>query len=460
MLAYERAGRFDESYQLLKDLHEKSRSKFGEVHPLTLKVLCNKAVNQSNRGNAEEAEQAFEQGLETAIKTLGIDNRLTEHFADRLLAHFSIYDETEKGLALRERLFRVSEAELGIEDEKTIDRYFRLAESYQLSGQPGKAKLLWPEIIQLMRAKIEGDSPPSIRLLNNVYLLAYCYKYTNQYDLAVINYERAVKLSEDLFGESNPRTIEKRASLGWAYVQSGRHKMAIDVYESILNSESSLPGKTDTVSEQHYDIATRCIEGLIEAYTAEESVDKLEVLANSTEAKFGEDAKPLLLVLKGLADIHENAGNFGLAIPTWRRLLKNRIRFEGPNHEDTLFVWRELVEAYAATEDFGEILKLVNESKVQFGEDSSQYLAATGALIETYKKTGQYDLAIQTSEELLEIRDQHFESIDNTTLNHMRELAELYRGGNLLDRAQEWLQQIWQFMKSRLAKKNQRLCIV
>ena len=173
------------------------------------------------------------------------------------------------------------------------------------------------EINERERAREEHRSSGTLEDAQGLLELAQLYEASEQDELAVVLYERGLKLNGEILGEDDPELIAAIDRLAELYERTGREEQAIGLYARALERCRK------TLGSHHPETATS---------------------------------------LNQLAYAHRLVGNYAIALPLYEEALAIRRSALGKNHESTATSLNNLAGLRSAMGDEDGALRLYEEA--------------------------------------------------------------------------------------------------
>ena len=173
------------------------------------------------------------------------------------------------------------------------------------------------EINAREREREEHRSPETLEDAQGLLELAQLYEASEQDELAVVLYERVLKLNVEILGEDHPEFIAAIDRLAELYERTGREEQAIELYARALKR------CRETLGSHHPETATS---------------------------------------LNQLAYAHRLVGTYAIALPLYEEALAIRRSALGENHESTATSLNNLAGLRSAMGDEDGALRLYEEA--------------------------------------------------------------------------------------------------
>jgi tetratricopeptide (TPR) repeat protein/tRNA A-37 threonylcarbamoyl transferase component Bud32 len=374
----------------------------------------------------EAATRALAQSEESREQAKAVNDFLTEDLLSQAEpANNAVADRVTLVEVLDRAAAKVGARFAGrpeVEDEvrRTIGRAYKGLTAWE------KAEGQWRSVHEVARRR-HGDGSPAAQTAASE--LAYILVCRGRLDAEVL--EMAESASAGLsraLGPDHPETLQGRSHLALVYLQAGRNREAVALFQAVLKLYESKfgPDHPETLTCRHNLAASYHAAGLnAEAVPLQLATLKL------MEAKLGPDHPNTLLDRNNLAVTYLVMGRPIQALPLLEANLKLAGTRLGPDHIHTLNFRNNLAGAYLDTGFIDKALPLLeatlslHESKL--GPDHPNVLGSRNNLAASYKTAGRIDEAIALYRTTLGLREAKLGPDHPETLISRNNLADAYQ---------------------------------
>mgnify|MGYP001189150271 CR=1 FL=1 len=256
----------------------------------------------------------------------------------------------------------------------------------------------------------------------------YGYRNKRQFDLAIVDYKKAIKL--------NPTKHHVLNNLAIVYQKQGRYDEAISLHKRALAIREKKLGR------DHPDVAAS-LNNLATIYQEQsrygEAIPLQKRAMAILEKKLGRGHPDVALSLHNLAIIYQEQGRYGEAIPLQKRAMAIREKKLGRGHPDVANNLNSLAAVYDAQGRYDAAIPLykrslaIRESKL--GRDHPHVATSLNNLANVYQAQGRYDEAIPLHKRALAIRKKKLGRDHPRMADSLNNLALIYQGQGRYDEA-------------------------
>ncbi|KAA8894370.1 hypothetical protein FN846DRAFT_419658 [Sphaerosporella brunnea] len=395
-----------------------------------------------------------EKVLDTETKRIAFDlARVYGHFADRPSVREALYkralmdvrDDSEdpldvelkeafgKYLRLQSRLKEARamyQQALDAKKKRFSDDHLHILETLHvlavLDSEDGQYEKALEEHRRVLRIQEENDHPSALDTLER---MAIVYKDQGKYEEALGLLDRVLAArKKDAADEPNTAILETIHQIGVVYFCQGKYKRAREEYENVLKGQeeilSNTPNHPSLLDTKH---------SIAEAYEYQGEYEKAKEVyfdvLNGCEEAFGFEHPWTLMTLNGIADIYESLGEYKEALEGYEKVHEGyqKLRVAG------------IRGLYNAENDIGRMLNKLgqyeqalvhhqNAGKAQakeLGENHPLTLTSTFGVATTYEYLGRYEEARQLFERVFEEEKQTLKLEHPSTLTTACSLASV-----------------------------------
>mmetsp|Transcript_29229 Transcript_29229/g.79098 ORF Transcript_29229/g.79098 Transcript_29229/m.79098 type:complete len:795 (+) Transcript_29229:93-2477(+) len=272
--------------------------------------------------------------LRSAISKYG---RFDVRCANITAALGDLYEENHEyrqSLRLHKDVVSVYSANLGDDNQKTLDARLRLAKVQENAGDMDGAIITYHYVMN-MRKAFKGEKDPSV--VEIFTRIAGCLRKKGKHEMSIKILKRALKTYREVLGDTHPTvsiTVDSIASL---YITVGEYGKASAILEEVVKLKAATLGLTSKeVAASLSELATsyECAEHYSKAM---KNLKKAYKIYADIVGEYGEKS---ILTLERIALIYQATGQFKKAAIAYLGVLRGKKRALGGNHPtiaDTYF---------------------------------------------------------------------------------------------------------------------------
>lgn len=236
---------------LIAEVAPERSSKNRELDIIYADMLFMLGVLRRTLKNMEDALESFQECLNVRVLALGKEHESTmacTQAVAMLLAKMGRHDQAKPLLqqAIKMKGGMESGGEVTID---LVDLLHSLADAYVASGQYDAAEDTYKRVLTMRRQLLGGsdDDEAVTAVLTSLGQLLYDQ---DKFDDALVQFLRALKITQSIFGDSHISASQEMNSIANIYVLQGKYDDAKDYYEQVLNL------MIDEWGEDHPDVAS------------------------------------------------------------------------------------------------------------------------------------------------------------------------------------------------------------
>jgi tetratricopeptide (TPR) repeat protein len=290
----------------------------GQEHPLTAGSLEKLASLYYAKKDYYSAEPLYQRALKIVEKALGAEHSNTVIFRNNLEA-------------CREKMDDIKNTVLDMEEHPDTAIYLNhLAELYQAKGDYDSTEQLYQRALSISENVWGKEHSKTANSLNNLALLL---KLKGDYDSAEPLLKRALSIIEKILGLEHPDTAVSMNNLASLLTAKGNYDDAEQLYQRALEITEKALGP------EHPNTAGT-LGNLAELLRAKEDYDSAEPLAQRAleidEKVFGKEHSNTAISLNNLALLYQAKGDYGSAEPLYQRALEIFEKVLGEEYPNTV----------------------------------------------------------------------------------------------------------------------------
>ncbi len=285
--------------------------------------------------------------------------------------------------------------------------------------------------------------------------LGTSYLYLGRPEAAILQYQQASKLREQVLGPDHPETHASRNNLAVAYQAAGRFAEAVPIHERGLAHSKA------TLGLNHPD-TLKSMNNLAVAYRragrTSEALSLFKAVLALRKANLPPDHPDIDTSLNNLAVAYQAAGRFAEALPIHEQELAHCKAALGPNHPDTLKSMNNLAGAYLAAGKLDKARLLFEQTldarRTTLGADHPDTLTTLNNLAAAQVAAGRADKALDLFEEVYALKKHKLGAAHPDTLTSLSNLANLKLASGKVDAAVPQLESVLALRKSTLGDQH------
>ena len=226
--------------------------------------------------------------------------------------------------------------------------------------------------------------------------LGTTYRALGQFDEALEEFERALKIAEREFGPSDPRTIDLLHEISITYADRGEFIEAEAAYErAIASAERSLGPDNATTLNMRGNLALLYLESRRWDEAEELNLDVLAARRRTLPA----DDPQLLKSLNNLGLLYQSTGDLAEAEPYLEEAVALSRVIHGPRHPDSLRMKETLSWLHMGQDEPAEaerLLRQLHETRLDvFGPNHPDTVSGMHSLGESLRRQGKFAEAVE-----------------------------------------------------------------
>lgn len=253
-----------------------------------------------------------------------------------------------------------------------------------------------------------GEAQPNIASCLNSIGSLYCEQ--GNYDEALDYHNRALSIFKALYGELHPDVASCLNNIGTVYENQGDFVNALDYHKRALSIEKSIFDENNPEIADSYNNI-----GVVYKKTGEydKAIENYNKAINIWKSVFGENHPNVAICYNNIGSVYHNQGNYSKALEYFNKALSIQRFIFGDTHPDLAMTYNNMGLVYGTQNNFDKALECHNQSllilKALFGEIHPNVATSYNNIGMVYCNQGNY-----------------FESID--CYNHaLRILATIFK---------------------------------
>eukprot|EP00536_Pseudo-nitzschia_multiseries_P007244 jgi/Psemu1/256085/estExt_Genewise1Plus.C_1670050 len=272
--------------------------------------------------------------LRNAISKYG---RFDVRCANITAALGDLYEENQEyrqSLRLHKDVVSVYSANLGDDNQKTLDAKLRLANVQENAGDMDGAIITYNYVMN-MRKALKGEKDPSV--VEVFTKIAGCLRKKGKHELSIKILKRALKTYREVLGDTHPTVSTTVDSIASLYITTGEYAKASAILEEVVKLKAATLGLTSKeVASSLSELATsyECAEHYSKAM---KNLKKAYKIYADIVGEYGEKS---ILTLERIALIYQATGQYKKAAIAYLGVLRGKKRALGGSHPtiaDTYF---------------------------------------------------------------------------------------------------------------------------
>jgi tetratricopeptide (TPR) repeat protein len=375
-----------------------ARRAFGPENPKTLKTINRLGRTAYLQGKYPESEALYRQTLAIQRRVLGLDHRETLSSMNGLASAYAAEGKYALAVALYGQTLEAQRRVLGLEHPDTLSSMNGLAVAYGEEGKDAEETALDSQTLEVRRRVLGPEHPDTLLSMNN---LAGDYVVQGKYAQAAALFNQSLAIQRRVLGPDHHDTLMSMHNLATDYAYQGEYAQAEALYRQILQIQRRVLGpehsetlqsmddlaasltaqgkyaQAEDLSRQSWEIQRRVMgpehidtlmsmNNLADAYSGLGNYAQAEALLSRTleisRRVLGAEHPNTLLLLADSASIYQRQGNYALAETAAAQALAGRRRALGSNNPDTMASAADLALAYLSEGKFAESEPLAREA--------------------------------------------------------------------------------------------------
>jgi eukaryotic-like serine/threonine-protein kinase len=251
------------------------------------------------------------------------------------------------------------------EKEATVVRQFFQDNVLKAVRPPGQAGGLGRDVT--VRRAIEAAEPvvgqqfaekPKVEAAVRE-VLGTSFFLLGEYDRAVKQDERSLKLREQHLGPDHPDTLRVKSNLDIAQIRAGTTKRSVEKAKAIYEQSRVTKGQDD---RHTLGLQSNLAFAYREANQLDMAMESFVDVRNRLTAKFGSRDPDVLTAINNIALTKLVQGHLDAALQQFEEVFAARSDVLGPTHADTLLTMNNLATTLSYTKRFDESVKLFEEA--------------------------------------------------------------------------------------------------
>ncbi|MFQ6109839.1 MAG: serine/threonine-protein kinase [Candidatus Aminicenantales bacterium] len=419
-------GKYSEAENLTERSLKIREKHLASHHPHIADSLHELARIYYKQAKIDEALPLYQRAIEIREKALGPNHPdVAESLMDLGAFYYtrSQFDEAEK---CYKRALTIQEIVLGSDHPDVGSSLNRLADLYSWLHRFDEAVPLYKRALTIRKRTLGPVHPEVAKCLNNIAILYY---YQNKSTEAEKLYKQALEIRRKSLGEHHPEVADSLENLGILYHNIGRYEEAASYYERALEI------KEVAFSKDNPELV-RCLHNLGLLYSGLKRFNEAEALHKRAlkimEKVFGSDHLRVAQSLDHLGYFYLIVGREGEAEPLYKRCLAIQEKELGLKHPRLIETLNALGHIYyrKAQHRMAEISAQRALSICEENKDIDPYTRSESLLILAriyHRYYGRLGDAESLYKQILEIRENAFESDSPEVLETVKEYASLLR---------------------------------
>jgi formylglycine-generating enzyme required for sulfatase activity/Tfp pilus assembly protein PilF len=321
-------GDYASAERLLQRAVEGEEKTLGPDHPSTLTSVGNLGNLLRNKGDYAAAERLLQRAVESKEKTLGPDHPSTLASIGNLALLLSEQGDYAAAQLLWRRVLAGFETTLGPDHPDTLSSVNHLASLVDKQGDYAAAELLYRRALAGREKTLGADHPDTLASVGNLAILLHGQ---GDYPAAEPLLRRAREGRERLLGHSHPATLACARLLAELLGILGKRAEAEELYQQLLAQQEK------TLGAEHPSTLLTVSQLALLLYSWRDYPAAIPLHQRMLAAsKHQLDQPHTLPIVRGLARMHYEQGEYANAEPLYRSLIKTYEKTVGANARETL----------------------------------------------------------------------------------------------------------------------------
>ena len=236
------AEKAQQNFQNAIDIYRKER---GEEDPATAMAIGGLGLAYDTRHEYNEAATYFQKAVDITDRTLGPDDPQAALFLMDLAVTYGSRGNFDGAIAMYQRALHISETMIGPNEMLTMKICYNLGSVYLDTNRTDESEVLMKRSLAIIEAQYGPDHPNAAYPLQNLGIIARGRK---QYDVALDYLWRAEKLREKSIGLRHPLTASLLVNIGNVYRSQSNFPKAVEQYERALDILESVGSIYDSTT--------------------------------------------------------------------------------------------------------------------------------------------------------------------------------------------------------------------
>ena len=270
----------------------------------------------------------------------------------------------------------------------------------------------------------EFEYEQTSRIYNNIALI---YRIKNDYNSALVNYNKALDVSIKIFGSDDPNTTNIYSNIACVYIELHDYEKALDYFMKDLKACQNEYGA------DHHNTA-KCYNNIANLYQREGKIDEaikwFEKGVDILEKTLGENHLRTAVLYDGCAGAYKAKGEYEHAKNLYMRALQTREKSLGVNHPDTAYTYNNLAGVYKDLRRLDDAMHLYEKAlKIRqsvYGEINMNTSMTYNGMGTVYDLKGDYKNALFCYKKAFNIRKELFGEKDLSLAVIYDNIAESY----------------------------------
>jgi tetratricopeptide (TPR) repeat protein len=224
-------GRRYEAVPLSETALRRTKARFGNDDPMTLRAMNNLAFAYNNVGRAKDALELHEKTYGLRKAKLGPDHFDTLHSLSGIAGAYGNLARFAEVVTKREEVFRLSKSRLGLNHPYTLGAQYWLVWAYLQVDRVDDAISHCEQNLKLRKAVL-GDAHPET--LRSMHQLGIVLAQRGRLDEALSLVETAWKINKAKSGADHHDTLQQLSQLADLYLRAKQPEKAIPLYNEYL----------------------------------------------------------------------------------------------------------------------------------------------------------------------------------------------------------------------------------
>ncbi|KAF3312508.1 hypothetical protein TWF173_007118 [Orbilia oligospora] len=356
-------------------------------------AFYNIAAVYKNGGKYDKAIQWYEQVLLRHEQAFGKDHiSIFQVITDIAAVYHSQFDYDTALYYLKQVFFGYKKI-FGKNHLATLSAMGNISALYVDQYRYNKAGKYYQRVlVGCRRHNLSENDPLIFRAISGI---ATVYGELGEYDEALRWYERAIAISEKLFGKDHPSTLHTISNLASFYFKQKIYNVAMQLYKQVLD------GREKVLGEDH-PLTLEAINSLALVYQNQESYDMAIQLYKKAvigrEKCWGGDHLLTLGTVYNLASVYHNQGSYDVAIQLFKQVLTSSEKCLGEDHPLTLATIHNISSIHAQKNRDEEAIQWARRAHTGhekvFGTHHPYTVVLTNNIASLYHRQGKFKKAL------------------------------------------------------------------
>jgi tetratricopeptide (TPR) repeat protein/class 3 adenylate cyclase len=366
--------------------------------------------------------------------------------------YFTSVYEFAKAEALLKRSLELYHSNIGVETVEIADCRFHLGELYSAKGDAELALQYTKQAYESRLALLGQTHRDTIIAMNR---LAISLEAMSQFQDAHVVISKALEISAEAYGDTDPLTIRTRHNLSNGYLHAKEYHQAeiqMRIVLDLRRSDPTVPKKliAETLSDLGICLVYQDVED-----DAEKCWDEaLQVM----ESEVGQEHPDYCRILSNLATLDRMRGDFQSAEENFSLCIQFSRKLFGETHPRTIEFYRDIANVFYMKEDYTEALEYMETAYrnglITYTPMSTPIASIMNDLANICGDMGQTDKAQELYRKSLDIKRQIWGEKHINTVMQVENIGLTYLSAKQYEEAITYLQQALEIRRTHYGESH------